>query len=503
MGRFSCCRAILLCVALTISACSTLEPDTRSPEITAVPFDTALWHQVAAVQPTDWYAPLNVGSEALQWRLRAIHSASDTIELQTFLWNNDRVGVEISTALRDAANRGVAIKLLLDDSFTVHESEFLHHLNRHQNIETRIYNPFRYRPDTAAIQEMFNLGEFSRIDQRMHNKVLVIDNTIAIVGGRNQGNEYFGYHAKANFRDMEVLMSGGIAQQISTSFDVYWNSGWTFPVESKAVSEGNTSQLLGATGEQADARQFLQRESSKDLLRAWRTMAKSGFVGEGHLWVDQPAGDDPSAKSTTELAQQMLLWIDQAEQELIAVSAYLIPSPELQQAVERARARGVSIKVLTNSLQSNNHTSAHAAYRHHISQLLDLGVEVYELRAFASGRELYMGAPVDSKSLGLHAKFMLIDDDLSFIGSVNFDARSLKRNTEIGLMIRSAELNQNLRELIAHDFKLSNAWRLEKRDGGNIVWVGDSVTRKEPPSASAWQRLEGWFFGLLPIESEI
>ncbi|MEH6569155.1 MAG: phospholipase D family protein [Halioglobus sp.] len=451
----------------------------------------------------DWFIPLNIGRTALEWRLRAIDSATESIDLQTFLWSNDAVGDEISQALIAAANRGVTVKLLLDDSFTVNESEFLATLNRHPNIDTRIYNPFHYRPDNVAIREMFNLGEFSRIDRRMHNKVLVIDNIASIIGGRNQADEYFGHHAKANFRDMEVLAYGEVSQQISKSFDAYWNSGWAFPLETLGSNANDAQQPGNVPGGQPYLRQFLPVESTESLASAWRGAATTGFGGQASLLVDAPAGETPSVESATLLAAQMLRWIDQAEHELIAVSAYLIPTQELQQAVERALARGVKIKILTNSLQSNNHTSAHAAYRHHITQLLELGVEVYELRAFASGRALYMDAPVESKSLGLHAKFMLIDDDVSFIGSANLDARSLKLNTEIGLMIRSAALNGRVRELIAHDFQLSNAWLLQQRDGGSIVWVGDSITHKEQPSDSTWQRLEDWFFGLLPIENEM
>ena len=500
LGSGSPIRCLILTLLMALGACASPEQAQLPHESTPGPSGEALWQQVSAVRSGDWFVPLNVGRTALEWRLRAIDSATESIDLQTFLWSNDAVGGEISHALIAAANRGVTVKLLLDNSFTVNESEFLATLNQHPNIDTRIYNPFRYRPDDVAMREMFDLGEFSRIDRRMHNKVLVIDNVAAIIGGRNQADEYFGHHAKANFRDMEVLAYGEIAQQISTSFDAYWSSDWAFPLEKLGSNESDGESSGSVGGEQPYLRQFLPLESAESLAIAWRAAATTGFSGQAQLLVDAPAAENPSVESATLLAQQMLRWIDQANHELITVSAYLIPTQDLQQAVERALARGVKIKILTNSLQSNNHTSAHAAYRHHIAQLLKIGVEVYELRAFASGRALYMDPPVESKSLGLHAKFMLIDDDLSFIGSANFDPRAVKLNTEIGLMIRSTAVNRRLRDLIAHDFQLSNAWSVQQRDGGSIVWVGDSVTRKEQPSDSTWQRLENWFFGLLPIE---
>jgi putative cardiolipin synthase len=166
-------------------------------------------------------------------------------------------------------------------------------------------------------------------------------------------------------------------------------------------------------------------------------------------------------------------------------------------------ARGVQVRILTNSLQSNNHLAAHAAYRGYIRSLVGHGVELYELRADAVDRSLYMEHPVDDKHLGLHAKFLLVDDDQVFVGSANLDSRSLKLNTEVGLLIESRPLNQALRQLIEVDFAPRNAWSVQLDPGGKIIWVGGSQVLSHVPADSAFQRLEDWFIGLLPIDSQM
>jgi putative cardiolipin synthase len=471
--------------------------------VTAPPSDSSLWQELAQNHNGDWFKPLNIGRDALEWRLRAIHSATSSVDLQTFLWKNDAVGTALAQALIVAADRGVTVRLLLDDSFTMHESEFFTRINAHENIESRIYNPFRYRPDSVALRQLFNLGEFSRIDRRMHNKVLVVDNFVSIIGGRNLADEYFGYHEKTNFRDMEVLAYGEVTQRISSNFDSYWNSGWAFPLEELTVTAASSSASTVGLTFAPLSKELPLRETEAASRSAWHEVAAAGVTGDAQLLADKPAEENPALEPATQLAEQMLSWIERAERELIAVSAYLIPTPELEQAIERATQRGVRVKVLTNSLRSNNHTAAHAAYHHHIARLMELGVQVYEMRSQSRGRGLYMQAPVDGKSLGLHAKFMLIDNDLSFIGSANLDARSLRLNTEIGLMIESPELNSQLREMIAHDFDRVNAWELQRSADGRIAWVGDDITLYKQPSDSVLQRLEDWFLGVLPIEGEM
>jgi putative cardiolipin synthase len=171
--------------------------------------------------------------------------------------------------------------------------------------------------------------------------------------------------------------------------------------------------------------------------------------------------------------------------------------------LRRAQARGVRVRILTNSLRSNNHTAAHSAYRGFVRSLIGHGVDLHEVRALAKDRSLYMVPPVDAKHLGLHAKAILLDDDLSFVGSANLDPRSLRLNTEMGLLVRSRELNRQLREAFGVDFDRRNAWRLEGLPDGSVRWVGDDQVLTVQPAESTWQRLEDWFFSGLPIRNEM
>ena len=195
--------------------------------------------------------------------------------------------------------------------------------------------------------------------------------------------------------------------------------------------------------------------------------------------------------------------IDNAKTEVILVSAYLIPTPELEGAIERAERRGVQVRILTNSLRSNNHLAAHSAYRGHLQRLVSQGSDLHEVRVDAADRSLYMEEPVRDKRLGLHAKIMVIDDDRVFVGSSNLDPRSLKLNTEVGLIIDSEPLNQDLREMLAADFKLSNAWAVKMSEDGNLRWHGKNVVLDAQPADSQVERLEDWFMGLLPIDGQM
>ena len=195
--------------------------------------------------------------------------------------------------------------------------------------------------------------------------------------------------------------------------------------------------------------------------------------------------------------------LDAATEEVLIVSAYLIPTPELEGAVERAIGRGVRIRMLTNSIRSNNHLTAHSAYRNHIRALLDNGAELHEVRIDASDRDIYMLSPIEEKQLALHAKALVIDFDKVFIGSANLDPRSLRINTEMGLLIESEALNAEVRKAVTPDFSQTNAWLLELDEDGRVIWVSHDATLTEQPAASMLQRIEDWFFSHLPIEDEL
>jgi putative cardiolipin synthase len=433
------------------------------------------------VRSDDWLHILNTGDEAMEWRLRLIDSASQQLDLQTFLWKDDATGLQVLRHIYQAADRGVRVRLLLDDTFTANHDKAILDIDHHPNIEFRIYNPFATRSNSMMVRQLLNLGDFSRVDHRMHNKVMVVDNRAAIVGGRNLADEYFGNHDAANFRDMEVLTAGPAVLSLSRQFDDYWNSDWSCPAD-----------------------RVITVEPAK-RIQAWMLTAQEAVAGEVIVIGDAPATEDPAApdEMPTQLSQVLIDSMGDANEELILVSAYLIPTPELERAIENAEDRGVRVRILTNSLRSNNHVAAHSAYRHHVRRLLDHGADVHEVCVYAKNRALYMEDPVVNKHLGLHSKLLLIDNHLSYIGSANLDPRSLNLNTEMGLLIKSSEFNKLVREVVALDFHQRNAWHLQAHEDGSLRWVADDTVLDEQPAESTLQRLEDWFLSILPIEDEM
>jgi putative cardiolipin synthase len=496
----------LVCVFIIIIGCAApLKPVDLPDEKALEPAKSELWTALSAEGSGNWFKLLNIGDTAIEWRLRMIDSATNSLDLQTFLWKEDQTGLKILRHIFEAADRGVRVRLLLDDTFTVGENDTIFDIDQHPNIEYRIYNPFGRRYDSLFLRQLMNLGDFSRLDHRMHNKVMVADNRVAIIGGRNLADEYFGNHSVANFRDMEVLSAGPVIKSISDRFDEYWNSNWSVPVDRILVRPPRENDLVALREALGKTVNLGLVESDKARRDTWLKTARSAAYGEAMLLSDEPAQKNPGAKDEmpNQLAQALVSWIDQANEELILVSAYLIPTPELENAVEHAESRGVRVRILTNSLSSNNHTAAHSAYRHHVHRLIGHGADLHEVRSDAKDRSVYMRDPVDDKDLGLHAKLLLIDQERTFIGSANLDPRSLRLNTEIGLLVESTELNQRLRQNLEIDFNKRNAWHLQMVDDKRIVWVADDTILDSQPADSAFQRLEDWFLSILPIEGEM
>ena len=485
-----------------LAACATVDPQTQRPVERALdPAPLAHWECLQDLPQGDVFVPMNNGQTALSWRLRALQAATRSIDLQTFIWQDDNSGRALTSEIVAAANRGVKVRVLLDDSFLAHADPALRSLSEHPLINYRIYNPLANRAGGAALRELENLGDFSRINHRMHNKLLLVDGRVAIVGGRNQADEYFGYRPDHNFRDFEVILTGPFTSNLADVFDLYWNDPWTIPIEDLATADSElTPEELDAW---LDERTAVFHHPAPASQREWQTLFSTGHQGSVEVIVDTPAGESPSVDFPIQLASAYVDLIDTTEQDLLLVSAYFIPTPELTGAIERAVARGVKVTILTNSLGSNNHVTAHAAYARHRPSLLKAGADLYELRADASTRAIYAFKSVESGVLGLHAKLALFDDCCLLVGSSNLDPRSLRLNTEIGALVDSPGLNQHIRNLLAVDLLPANAWRVALNDDDDIIWAGPGGELKTAPPASFFMRAESWFFGLLPIEGQM
>jgi len=493
-------------VTLQLLSCnSSITPFSGVAEPALPPANAPTWKALGELRSDDWFSLLDHGPKAVEWRLRALDSATTSIDLQSFLLGDDPVSKELIRRLILAAERGVRVRMLMDDSFLQKKDPVVHAIDSHPNIEFRVYNPYGRRSGGSAMRILLNIGDFSRVDHRMHNKLLIIDNRVAIVGGRNLADEYYGHDTKMNFRDLEVLTGGKHVRDLSKAFDRYWNNHWSIPAE-RLPGTDHSQLSLNAYRKSLKPYQGVLRLEA-DLVRhaAWMKTGRSALEGYPTLLVDRPPHKNPAkaSEAPVQVAHDLRKLIDNADTEVILISAYLIPTPELEAAIERAESRGVQVRILTNSLRSNNHTAAHAAYRRHLKQLVHHGADLHELRADGKDRSRHMRGAAGNRSLALHAKALILDDDKVFIGSCNLDARSLRINTEMGLVIESEQFNRQLREAMQLDFDRRNAWHVQKQSDGSLIWVGDDRTLKSQPAGSRMQRIEDWIFSLLPIEGEM
>lgn len=497
-------RALVASGVLAVMAgCASLQPARNAPSLPSQPVESAWWTALAQARPAPWFHLLNAGSEALEWRLRAIDAATRSIDLETFLWKADQAGSRMIAHLLAAADRGVKVRILLDDSFTMHQDFAWRAIATHPNLAVRIYNPYRRRTGGAVARLLLNLGEFARVDHRMHNKVLLVDGRLAIVGGRNVADEYYGHDPAFNFRDLDVMTLDGATREIAGHFNEFWSGNWSLAIES-LLPEPGRDVTLPAVRQWLDERVRMPVRVAEDSLREWQALARSAHRGRAHFVADHPAKHNPAApdEAPVDVANALVDLIGRARAEVIAVSAYLIPTERFERTIADAGRRGVGVRILTNSLRSNNHLAAHAAYRNHVEQLIRSGAEVHEVRAVAKDRERYMIPPAEGKRLGLHAKLLVVDDHSVYIGSCNLDPRSLRINTEVGLLIEGREFNDAVREALRVDFHPRNAWALRLVDD-RLLWVGDDLTLDAIPADSPMQRIEDWFLSLVPAEAEL
>ena len=490
-------RSIL--VLFIFSSCYGLKELEHDYEPAVNNSNSGIWDELNLKADSDIFYPLNNHFEALEWRLRCIDSASSSIDMQVFLWKNDFSGRLLINSIIDAANRQVKVRILIDDVFTVKQDKFIAQINKHPNISIRIYNPFKRRYRSFGLRYIMNAGDFSRIDHRMHNKALIVDQKTVIFGGRNIGDEYFGIHPQFNFRDMDVLALGSVSKKLSDSFSLFWSNRWSYPSEEIIKNKRGQIKII----REPIGGFFPLNETQERRKSAWQDLIKKAIPATYTLKYDLPKDDHPNRKIDTQLSQDIYQLIKTAEEKLCIISPYFIPTPELEQAIFEAESRGVDVRILTNSLQSNNHTIAHSFYRKHMKKYLESGADLHEYRSSGADRRQFMFYPVKGKSIGLHAKVILIDDELSLIGSPNLDPRSLKWNSEAAVLIKSKEFCTKIRKLLGVDFSLRNSWKLEQNDQGKTLWKSYDQTLKKQPRNSRLQLLESWFLGLLPVEDKI
>ena len=506
--------AYLLVVAvLLVGGCATLQyPPPPTPDVYSMPAAPSGVLSRVSSQFAETHAPeqsgfliLSNSSEAFKWRLALIDHATKSIDAQYFIWQNDETGNLLFLRLLEAADRGVRVRLLVDDLVFAAKDRTIATITRHPNFDIKIFNPGRVRDSTLG-----GLGEFllyfRKLNRRMHNKLFVVDNRLAIVGGRNIGNEYFGLGKKYNFRDLDVLVVGPVVEELSHAFDKYWNTELSYP--GSAMSDEARIEELESVREKAE--EYLNEQS--DVLASY-PMQRSEWdeelsqlpsqmhTGEAHFIQDEPV----TYGGEEYRLQDMLRYLSEpSHEELIMVTPYLIPGGLLERMNELA-AEGVQIKIITGSMGANNHTAAHSHYKKYRRRVLATGAELYEFRHDPSPavRDISDVPPVHSDFISLHVKALVGDRKRCFVGSVNLDPRALEINTENGLYIKSPGLCGQLAEQFDAMMSPENAWRVYLNENNQLRWESSSETVSIQPARSFGQRIADFFFRLMPIESQL
>lgn len=499
----------ILAVASALHGCASVPldlPKTRSVAIQDTGdthFGQAAEGWVRLHNGQSGFFPFVNGMDALGARLDMIEKAEKSVDLQYFLMNDDTAGLVITNALIGAADRGVRVRFLLDDVFTSASDRTLLLLSQHPNIEVRLFNPVSRR----GLYSLNFVGSFSKANRRMHNKSFTVDNAISIVGGRNIADEYFQLKDDSVFADFDVLAFGEIAKAISTSFDIYWNHELAVPIEQLLDvddSESLESERSRLAEEAKATYAAVYKEAlSSDLLQDLISGAQPLFVADATVIADDPDKlVNPVGTEYMGLATDVDEILRQAEQELIFISPYYVPGDDGVQYVRDLVEKGVRVVVVTNSLASNNHVAVHSGYSGYRKNVIEAGVELYEVRANA-GKEVQGGeAP---GVLTLHTKLILFDRRYLFVGSLNLDPRSLEINAEMGLLVDSEELVGAMAAGLEDDIP-SIAYRVTLDDKGRLQWQGmidgESVTENSEPLAGRWLRFKAWFLKIAP-ESQL
>ena len=439
------------------------------------------------------FSLLSQGREAFIARLALADLAERSLDMQYYMWDGDTTGRIVVEHVMKAADRGVRVRLLVDDPFYKDSDSVKAGLDAHPNVEIRLFNPLTNRR-WSILDFIFDFG---RVNRRMHNKLMVADNAAAIVGGRNIGDIYYGVDSIANYRDLDVLAVGPVVRDLSGVFDRYWNSPSTVPIAAIVDRAHDAADL--------DAIRIRLREAiaaadypypiDQDLgqLAAQGAELRDNLVwAHGYIVADDPESIAPG-KESNDVVAFIRERIAHLKQELLVESPYFVLPARAQATVKALQERNVRVRVLTNSLASNDMLPAHSGYAKTRRRLLENGMELYELRpdtdAFRPGWSLLSGR----SRAALHAKAMAFDGEAVFIGSFNLDPRSAVINTEAGLYIESAELAKRLTDYMAAGVAPTNSYRVRLDPNGEIIWEterdGQRVRYRDEPETGFRRRL--------------
>ena len=443
---------------------------------------------------------LDSGSDALGARVGLIDRAEKTVDIQSYLIKDDLSGNLVALHLGQAAERGVRVRLLMDDALTDEVDSGLLSLDEHENIEVRVFNPFpRRRSRFISLLANFNI-----LNRRMHNKSFTVDNQVTIVGGRNIADEYYQTGGKTEFIDEDLMAIGSVVNDVSDGFDEYWNSPEAIPMDAfdKLVAHGSVADSL------EEARKYVQRHRDEPFLKGVNDALIDSFV-DGHLDLvaanTRIVQDHPDKvrnlmrRRQSEMSDYLLKLVSAAEQELIVISPYFVPQKQGVDFFGALVRKVVRVVIISNSLASTNHSSVHAVYARYRKPLLQQGIELYELRP------RFEAMATDTK-ITLHSKVATVDRKRLFVGSFNLDPRSLYLNTEMGMEVESDALAESMATSIL-DSLPDFAYKLSLSSKNRLQWLLQTAGVEEiittEPQTSLWRRFTTKLLSLLPIEEQM
>ncbi|MFK5922100.1 MAG: phospholipase D family protein [Verrucomicrobiota bacterium] len=508
--------SFLLLIAVSLTSCATAPPnDSRASSYVFTYTDTSHSPLAQAAKRKigqkgkageSGARLLTGGQDAFLARMKLTEHAQKSIDLQYYIWNQDLTGRLFSNQLIKAADRGVRVRLLVDDMVLIDRDTNAAILDQHPNIEVRIFNPFSRK--SSRVLQM--LGQMKTITRRMHNKSFTVDGHVCILGGRNIGDEYFGANDEIDYGDLDTLVIGPVVKEMEHSFDTYWNNELSYPIATLHPQKPSEAQIkegreklssLISTNEADRYRKALTRSHlAEDLEKGQLEFA----WGQARIIGDAPEKISSSRSATNlHLTTALKPYFDKTQKELIIISPYFVPTKTGTTYLASIARRGVKVRILTNSLASTDVPAVHAGYRKYRKDLLAAGIELYEVndqKKKLDSRDLnWLGGA--SKS-SLHAKSFVFDRQQSFIGSFNFDPRSAKENTEVGIVLDSPEIAQELAFIFDNRLKKS-VYQLQLSKG-KLLWQevkkGELKIHHKDPHTSFFQRLTPRLMGLLPIE---
>ncbi|MEB3768381.1 phospholipase D family protein [Acinetobacter sp. MD2] len=514
--------AIGLSLSFGLTACSTLPPQSPQPIVHANETDTSQTHLAKLLQPLEAQNPnltgyhvLNDPLEAISARLSLINKAQKTLDLQYYIWDNDNIGALALHNIIQAADRGVKVRLLIDDNNAKKMEGIFLALDQHQNIQVKLYNPYRFRNFRA----MDMLLDLKRINRRMHNKSFIVDHQVALIGGRNMSNQYYNASDIYQFSDIDVLLVGKAVDDISNSFDDYWNDAYAYPVrqivnpQQHQLRYASLKKQLDQHYQQVTVQNYLNLANHSHDFDEWLNKSVQFDWVQALVVKDSPNKIRNQAQPQDYLNTQLSHAISTPQHNIDIISAYFVPEKQGTQVLSQLAQQGVEVRVLTNSFKANDVWLVHAFYSKYRQELLKNGVKLYEFLPVLDtialnpatskiAKETKLSLKGLSRS-SLHAKMMTIDDKQVFIGSFNLDPRSAKLNTEIGVLLDSPSLATAIHTTMNHEID-NYSYQLQLSPEQKIQWLRETPTMQKvypsEPKMKWWQKAGLRFISWLPIE---